>query len=188
MSGKGRAGPAALLALALAAAAPEARAACPLPAFRGVLQEPRPGDLYLRAGRATCTTLEIEIAAQDVSGIFTVAFDLAYPADLLKFEGHAAGPLLTQNAPRTPPLVLARGATAGRVQVSITRFAPDGSAAAEGSEVLLTLRFSRLAAGTGSIDFGLEPASGVAERILDDKGDPVTARFGPGHGGTVAVP
>ena len=191
MRGRGRViGPAALLALALAlaAAAPKVQAACSPLTFRNSLQEPRPGDLYLRAGRATCTSLEIEIAAQDVSGIFTVGFDLAYPADQLKFEGHAAGPLLTQNAPRTPPLVLARGAGAGRVQVSITRFAPDGSAAAEGSEVVLTLRFSRLAAGTGSIDFGFEPGSGVAERILDDQGEPVTARFGPGHGGTVVVP
>jgi hypothetical protein len=178
----------ALMGLALAAMAPKARAACPLPSFRSSLQEPHAGDLYLRVGRATCTTLEIEVAVSDVAGLFTMAFDLAYPADLLKFEGHAAGPLLTQNAPRTPPLVLARASGAGRLQVSITRFAPDGAAAAQGSEVILILRFSRLAAGTGPIDFGLDPGSAVAERILDDKGEPVTASFGPGHGGTVVVP
>jgi hypothetical protein len=183
-----RAGPAALLLLLLTAMAPRAQAACPLPSFRSSLQEPRSGDLYLRAGRATCTSLEIEVAVRDVEGLFTLGFDLAYPADLLKFEGHAAGPLLTQNAPRTPPLVLARAAGTGRLQVSITRFAPDGAAAAQGSEVLLILRFSRLAAGTGPIDFGLDPGSGVAERILDDRGEPVTGSFGPGHGGTAVVP
>jgi hypothetical protein len=190
--GRGRglrcAGPAALFALALLAAAPEARAACPPPSFRSSLQEPRSGDLYLRAGRATCTSLEIEVAVQDVAGLFTVGFDLSYPADLLKFEGHTAGPLLTQNTPKTTPLVLARGAASGRLQVSITRFAPDGAAAAQGSAVLLFLRFSRLATGTGPIDFGLDPGSGVAERILDEQGEPVAARFGPGHGGTLVVP
>ena len=67
-------------------------------------------------------------------------------------------------------------------------FAPDGAVAATGSETLITLRFTRIAAGSDRIDFALQPGSAVAERIVDDKGQPVSARFGPGHGGDVTIP
>lgn len=161
---------------------------CPPAAFRQDLESPQAGDLYLRAGRASCTTLEIDLVAHGVEGAFTLSFDLRYPADLLKFEGHAPGPLLAKGAPRTPPLFLVRSPETGRVQASLTRFAPDGAVAAEGSETLLTLRFSRMAPGSGTVDFALGADSPVAERILDHRGQPVSARFGPGHGGVATFP
>jgi len=175
-------------AVILAVTAPSARSTCPLPALRSALETPRPGDLYLRAGRATCTSLEIDVVAHGVEGLFTVAFDLHYPAALLKFEGHAPGPLLRRGAPRTPPLFLVRGPAPGQIQVSMTRFAPDGAVAAAGSETLITLRFTRIAGGSDRIDFALDPGSPVAERIVDDEGRTVSARFGPGHGGSATIP
>jgi hypothetical protein len=174
-------------ALALDAGARSVWPSCPPAAFRQDLESPQAGDLYLRVGRVSCTTLEIDIVAHGVEGAFTLSFDLRYPADLLKFEGHAPGPLLAKGAPRTPPLFLVRR-EAGRVQASLTRFAPDGAVAAEGSETILTLRFSRVAPGSGTVDFVLGADSTVAERILDHRGQPVSARFGPGHGGVATFP
>jgi hypothetical protein len=70
----------------------------------------------------------------------------------------------------------------------MTRFSPDGAVTADGAEVLVTLRFRRLEKGSGSIDFRMEDASPARERVLDDRGKPVPARFGPGHGATANLP
>jgi hypothetical protein len=172
----------------LAVAAPAARTSCPTASLSPALEAPRPGDVSLVGGRADCASLEVAVVAHGVEGLFTIAFDLRFPADLLGLEGHAPGPLLGKGDPRTPPLFLVRSPAPGRVEVSMTRFAPDGAVAAEGSETLLILRFSRLDRGTGPIDFGIGSESHVVERIVDDRGETVPARFGPGHGGVVTVP
>jgi len=152
------------------------------------LAAPQAGDLYLRAGSATCDTIEVEIAAHALAGIFTVAFDVAYPPALLSYEGYAQGPLLVRGPPRQAPFFLVRQASPGVLQVSMTRFAPDPPVAAEGSEGLVRLRFHRVAAGSAEVDFLAGSTSAIPEKVVDGQGQVLAARFGPDHGAGVSVP
>jgi hypothetical protein len=158
-------------------------------ALRPALASPVPGDIYLRAGAATCTGIDVEVAASGLAGVFTVAFDLRYPVGLLRYEGYAEGSLLSRGAPRTRPFYLVQQPAPGRIQVTMTRFSPDGAAtAADQGESMIVLRFSRVSPGSAVLDFDLDPSSPVAERVVDAGGLAVDARFGPGHGATITVP
>ena len=165
-----------------------ARAACAPLALEPALAEPAASDIFLMPGAAACTSLDVEVMAHAISGLFTVSFDLRYPAALIKYEGFTAGPLMRQESPKTAPLFLVQNPAAGVLVVTLTRFAPDGAAAAVASVALMTLRFSRAGAGSGAIDFDTGSASTVAERILDENGQARPARFGPGHGGVIRSP
>jgi hypothetical protein len=156
--------------------------ACRPLSLHGALPNPRPGDLFMRPGAATCDQAEVEVTADEVAGVFTVSFDMRYPATLVKYSGFTLGPLLQRAPVGTTPLCLVQEPVPGMLQVTMTRFAPDRGVLASGSETLLVLRFTRVAAGSGDIDFNLDPASSVPERIVDDAGATVAARFGPGHG------
>lgn len=142
----------------------------------------------MRAGTANCETIEVEIAAHALEGIFTVAFDVAFPASQLRYEGYAQGPLLVRGPPRQAPMFLVREAGPGVLQVSMTRFAPDPPVAAEGSEGLVRLRFRRVAKGSAEVDFLAGTGSAIPERVVDGQGQVLATRFGPGHGATVRVP
>jgi hypothetical protein len=133
-------------------------------------------------GEATCDQAQVEVTADAIAGVFTVSFDMRYPATLVKYSGYTLGPLLQRAPVANTPLCVIREPAPGMLQVTMTRFAPDRGISATGSEVLLVLRFARVAAGSGDIDFNLDPASAVREQIVDDAGGAVTARFGPGHG------
>jgi hypothetical protein len=150
--------------------------------LHGSLANPRPGDLFLRAGRTTCDQAEVEVVADAVAGVFTASFDLRYPATLVKYSGFTVGPLLQRAPVATQPLCLVQESSPGVLQVTMTRFAPDRGVSSQGSETLLVLRFARATPGSGDVDFNLDPSSPVAERIVDDAGSVVAARFGPGHG------
>jgi hypothetical protein len=152
------------------------------------LTAPAAGDVYLRAGAAACDTIEIEVAVHGLQGVFTVAFDLAYPTGVLRYEGYAQGTLLMHGPPRQAPLFLVREASPGSLLVSMTRFAPDPSVSADGSEGLVRLRFHRVTAGQADVDFLGGTTSAIAEKIVDGEGAIVTARFAPGHGATIVVP
>jgi len=156
--------------------------------LKPLLAAPQAGDLFLRAGAATCDTLEIEVTAQDVPRLFTVSFDLSYPADLLKYDGYSMGPVLLQGPPHQTPFFLVHDQAPGVLLVSLTRLAPDTSVAATGSAGLLRLRFRKIAPGTGAIDFISGETSAIAERVVDSQGQIVTTRWTPGHGATVTVP
>jgi hypothetical protein len=152
------------------------------------LAAPHAGDLFMRAASATCDTVEVEIAAHALQGIFTVAFDVAFPAALLRYEGYAQGPLLVRGPPRQAPMFLVRQSAPGVLQVSMTRFAPDPPVAADGSEGFVRLRFSRVAAGSAQVDFIAGAASAIPEKVVDAQGQVLQARFGPDHGATIRVP
>jgi len=155
-----------------------------------LLAAPAAGDVSLRGGAAACDTIEVEVAAHGLTGIFTVAFDLAYPTGILRYEGYAQGTLLMRGPPRQAPLFLVREPAPGTLQVSMTRFFPDPPVAApvEGGEGLIRLRFRRVAAGRAGVDFVPGAASAIAEKIVDADGHVVAARFSPGHGAAVMVP
>src|SRR5262245_58104096 len=155
---------------------------------RATLLEPRAGDIYLKPGAATCDRVEVDVAGRGLAGVFTASFRLVYPAALLKYDGYAAGSLLAQGTLRTAPFYLVRTPAPGVVVVTMTRFAPDGGAATgEGDGSFLTLRFSRVAAGSATIDFdGSSPAA--AQRVLGPTGEAIMARFAPDHGVAVTIP
>jgi hypothetical protein len=155
--------------------------------LHGSLANPRPGDLFLRPGTTTCDQAEVEVTADAVAGVFTASFDVRYPAALVKYTGFSVGPLLLRAPVANKPLCLVQESSPGTLQITMTRFAPDGGVSAEGLETLLVLQFARVAPGSGDVDFNLDPASPVAERIVDDAGGTVAARFGPGHGLKLSV-
>jgi hypothetical protein len=148
---------------------------------------PADGDIFLASGLNSCTTLEVRVVVRNLSGIFTAAFDLTYPAGVVQYQSYTAGPLLTKGSPSVPPFFNVTPITGG-VQVSMTRFAPDPSVSAVGSELLLTLRFNKVAFGSGMIDFNTGPGSLISEEILDENGSTRPASFVPGQGGLVMVP
>jgi hypothetical protein len=151
-------------------------------ALRAALGTPHPGDVYLRPGTVGCDQAEVEVAADAVAGVFTVSFDLTYPAGIVKYTGYTLGTLLQRAPVGTPPLCLVQESSPGTLEVTMTRFAPDHAVTAAATETLLVLKFDRVAAGMGDADFNLDPTSHVAERVVDDAGGAATARFGPGHG------
>jgi hypothetical protein len=185
---------AAVLGVALAGVTAAARAAEPAPApckplgIAPRLTVPAAGDVFLRAGTASCDTIELEVAVHGLAGIFTVAFDLGYPTGTLRYEGYAEGSLLVKGPPRQAPLFLVREPLPGTLQVTMTRFAPDAPVATETSDGLVRLRFHRVSPGTADIDFLSGTSSAIAERIVDAQGQVVPARFAPGHGATVTIP
>lgn len=176
------------VALIFLATIPTAADTCTPLSLRPALAAPQAGDLYLRAGTATCDSLEVEVTAKDVAGLFTVSFDLAYPADLLKYDGYAEGPVLLQGPPRQSPFFVVKNPSPGVLQASMTRLSPDTSVAATGSSGILRLRFRRVAGGTGTIDFLTGGTSAIAEQVVDSQGQVVATRWTPGHGATVVVP
>jgi hypothetical protein len=133
-------------------------------------------------GAVTCDQAEVEVTADAIAGVFTVSFDMRYPATLVKYSGFTLGPLMQRAPVATTPLCLVQEPVPGMLQITMTRFAPDRGVSASGNEVILVLRFARVAPGSGVVDFNLDPASSVPERIVDDAGGAVAARFGPGHG------
>jgi hypothetical protein len=180
---------AALPAAAIPSSTP-ARAADPCAplAAGAVLTAPQSGDVYLRSGAAACDRIAIEVVGRGLEGVFTLGFDVRFPADRLAYDGHTAGAFLEQGTPRMPPLYLVRSTGPGSIAVSMTRFAPDPAVGADADAVIVTLRFRKAGSGSGAIDFDASPASDAAERILGADGSTRPARFGPGHGVTLTIP
>ena len=100
----------------------------------------------LAAGAAsTATTLFREVRASSVTDLYGVAFDLAYPSNLLQFVRATQGPLLAGGT-----LQVASG-TAGNLVVGLSNLGPVPGAS--GSGVLMTLEFRASGAGQGSFSY-----------------------------------
>jgi len=155
--------------------------------FERALVGPSDGDVYFEQTSGTCSTLDVGVLVSNLTGVFTVGFDLTYPQALLQYESYTLGPLLQKGSPQTAPFVLVTPIVGG-LQLTMTRFGPDIPVSAVGSEALITLRFTRVAPGAGTIDFNTSSGSSVGEAILDDNGVARPALFAPGHGGMVTVP
>ena len=152
--------------------------------FDRALATPAGGDVYLDQAGGTCSTIDIAVLVNNLTGIWSVSFDISYPTGLLTYQSYTLGPLLQKGAPLYPPVVVVK--TSGNdVQVTMTRFGSDPPVGATGSESLITLSFARVAAGSSAIDFD---TGGISDIILDDNGIARPAVFGPGHGGMVVVP
>jgi hypothetical protein len=98
----------------------------------------------------TANTLILEVRATQVTDLYGVAFDLAYPNAALQFVRATPGPLLANGS------VQAVAATPGTLVVGGTHLG--NVAGANGSGVVLTLEFSALAAGSGNFAFSSNTA------------------------------
>lgn len=148
------------------------------------------GDVYLDQSSGTCSTVGVVVLVNNLSRIWTVGFDLTFPASLLSYDSFTVGPLLQKGPPMNSPVVIVNQ-VGGTVQVSMTRLGADPTVDAVGSEALITIRFHRIAAGSGVIDFDTSGSSPVGETVLDNTSPvavPQPATFAPGHGGLVTVP
>jgi Cohesin domain len=99
---------------------------------------------------STASTLVLEVRATQVTDLYGVAFDLAYPSGQLQFTRAVAGSLLAggtvQAVASTPGTLVVGGTHLGNV------------AGATGSGVVMTLEFSAVAAGQGSFAFSRNSA------------------------------
>ncbi|HEX9945586.1 MAG TPA: cohesin domain-containing protein [Thermoanaerobaculia bacterium] len=113
--------------------------------------------LFLANGAATtATNLFLEVRASQMTDLYGVAFDLAYPSAQLQFTRVTAGPLLSGGA------VQAVASAPGTLVVGGTHL---GSVpGATGSGVVMTLEFTAVAAGEGAFTFSRNSA-------LDSRGD-----------------
>jgi hypothetical protein len=145
------------------------------------------GDVYLDQASGTCSTIGISVLVDGVMNIWTVGFDLNFPAALLSYDSYTLGPLMLKGSPTFQPVVLLNQ-TAGSLHVSVSRFGTDPSVNANGSEALITFRFSRISAGSAGLDFDVSASSPITESIMDEHGTAQPATFAPGHGGMVIVP
>ncbi len=156
--------------------------------FTPALTSPVSGDVYLQAIGA-CDHVDVLMQVSNLSGIWTVGFDLTYPASALSYQGtYFEGPVMNQGSPGTPPLFIVSSPSAGSLQVTMTRFPPDPSVTVSGLGSLITIRLNKVASGSGVIDFDMSSSSTVSEEIRDENTNLRPASFGPGHGGTVLVP
>ena len=104
------------------------------------------GSVSMRAGGgSTASVLELEIVATDLVNVQTMDFVLAYPGDLLRFDGFRTGPFLGAGVS-----AILEPVAAGSLNVLMTRLDPSG---ASGSGVVLTVILSAAGSGEGRLDF-----------------------------------
>ncbi len=110
---------------------------------------------------ATPTTLTLALDSDSVDGLYSIAFDLAFPADLLDFVSITEGSFLSGDPSET---TFQFSESAGVLVVGLSLLGPLPGAA--GSGTLLTIEFSQ--AGSGSDTFFFESSqafgSGGEER------------------------
>ncbi len=120
-----------------------------------------PSLLLRRQGTGT-QTLELEVAAQDVDGLYGLFFDLGYPAAVLSFEGATEGDFLSSGG---NPTAFQVAEQEGRLVVGITRLGQ--ASGRSGSGVVMTLRFRALASGSGALGFSRNQAQASGGDVLD---------------------
>lgn len=110
--------------------------------------------ISLASGPGTdLNNLVLEVRANSVQDLYGVAFDLRYPNTILRYDSATSGFLNNGGAQVSLNLV---EPSPGTLVVGYTRL---GTApGASGSGVLLTLRFSAVAAGSGNFTFAQNTA------------------------------
>lgn len=159
-------------------------------AFDRAMVTPVAGDIYMDQAASTCSSLDVVILVSNLSGIFSVSFDLTYPTGALQYQSYSLGPLMLKGNPTNAPLVVVSALSTG-IKVAITRFSPDLPVTASGSEALVSLHFLRAGSGSGAFDFNTGAGDLVSETVLNDQPPPNNERpavWTPNHGGMVMVP
>ncbi len=93
-------------------------------------------------------TLVLELRATGVSDLYGVGFDLTYPA-ALRYEATTEGTWLSSAGAVLTSLQV--GPASNRLTVGLSRLGSVGGVSGDG--VLLSLRFSAVAAGSGALEF-----------------------------------
>ncbi|HVT59250.1 MAG TPA: cohesin domain-containing protein [Thermoanaerobaculia bacterium] len=96
------------------------------------------------------TTLVLEVRANGLSDLYGIAFNLSYPTAVLHFAGGSEGSLLNAGGTVATSLQVAE-APPGNLIVGLSRLGV--VAGTSGSGVLLTLRFTGVASGSGQFAF-----------------------------------
>lgn len=117
--------------------------------------------ISLAGGATTATTLVVEVRANSVQDLYGVAFDLSFPASLLRFDTSSRGAFLGDEGNTT--LALAQP-TPGNLVVGLSRLGT--LPGVSGSGVLLTLRFTSTGAGSGAFSFSRNSAFGSSGAAL----------------------
>ncbi|HXU44314.1 MAG TPA: cohesin domain-containing protein [Thermoanaerobaculia bacterium] len=119
--------------------------------------------ITLASGIATtANNLDLEVRAATVQNLFGVSFDLHYPTAVLRFAGRTEGTFL--GAGGVPTTIQVVENPAGNLVVGLSRLG--AVAGASGSGTLISLEFSRVAAGTGAFEFASPAAfDGSGHRI-----------------------
>lgn len=113
-------------------------------------QSPGPSGISLVSGAgSTATTLILEVRAASVSDLYGVAFDLAYPANLLQHVRSTQGPLLAGGT-------FQGSVSSGRLVIGLSNLGPVPGAS--GSGVLMTFEFRAAGAGEGTFTFSKNQA------------------------------
>lgn len=133
-----------------------------------------PAVRLLRGPGSAGTTFEVQVQAESLPAVYGFAFDLSFPANLLRFDGVTEGGFLAQGGIQTSLQVAEN--PAGRLVVGYARLGNVGAVAGDGT--LMVLRFTAVAPGGGSFTFS-------ANQLFDAAGAEVV---GPTWaGGTVQV-
>jgi len=155
-------------------------------AFAPSIGSPGAGDVYLLSPISSCDSVDISVLVTNLSGIFTVGFEINYPSSVIEYQSFSPGPLLQKGSPPIPPQFFVTNPSPGDIVASATLFRPDSSVSAVGSASLITFHFVKVASGVGTVDFNT--GGSINNQIIDENGSVVAASFGPGHGGVVQVP
>ena len=131
--------------------------------------------LYLLQVDATATTLTLSLESDTVDGLYAIAFDLAFPSDLLDFVSITEGSFLSGDHEQTTFQFSV--SADGILVVGLSLLGPLPGAVGSGS--LLTIDFSRADSGSGAFFFPSSQAFGSGG---EERNDITWA------GGTVQVP
>ena len=126
------------------------------------------------SGSAPCGQVDVDVVITDTASIFTVEFTLTYglvigPVPRVRYQSFQEELLLSKDGPVNSPtfsVVDASDALTEKVRVTASRFAPDPSITAVGSEILLTLGFEVDAGVMSTVT--LDPVA--PSEIRDDMG------------------
>lgn len=124
----------------------------------------------LLPGGGSGNVLELQVRADALPAVYGVAFDLAFPSNLLRFDGFTEGGFLGQNGAQTSLQVAEN--PSGRLVVGYTRLGSDAGLVG-GSGTMMTLRFTAIGPGGGNFTFS-------ENRLVDDRADEIR---GPAWGG-----
>jgi hypothetical protein len=103
-----------------------------------------------RASTSTANRLVLELAAEQVTDLYGVAFDLQYPSAVLAFDGASEEGFLSEDRTVATAFEILE-APSGNLVVGLTRLGGVGSVG--GSGVLLRIELRAVASGSGSFRF-----------------------------------
>ena len=98
-------------------------------------------------GTVVGATIEVEIVAAGVEGLFGLSFELLFPANLLRYEESGGGVFPSLETRETAP---------GQLLVGATHFG--AVAGLSGGGTVAVVRFTAVANGSGNFDFSAQEA------------------------------